>query len=439
MSAEPGTRKGSGLYYGWYVISAMFFMALIGVGPRQGLGLFFDRWTEEFGVSISMLSFMVGVGWVVNGVAHPFVGYLTDRFGGRIVMSLGMVVVGVGSSLMGLSVNFWMLSLVYVPLVSAGLAGILFVPASALASRWFKKRRGAAISLLTSGASVGGMLMVPFMAYMLDVVDWRMSWIVVGVMLLVSSPLLWFVLRNSPRELGLWPDGDDGPADDVASTSASGLGRQGPLAVDRWQVAYRSNPMWVLTFGYVVCGITTGSIAVHFVPYAVSEGISVKTAALAFALLNLINLGGVLATGVISDGLLRKNILTVVYGVRGLSFLSLVVLPADIGLWVFAVVGGISWLASVPQVGALTAEIYGIQRAGTLNGMLTLVHQIGAGAAIFGAGLVFDLSGSYAPFFILAAGTLVFASIISWVLRERECSVRFIAQEGASELAPEGA
>jgi sugar phosphate permease len=438
MSAEPRSRKSAGLYYGWYVIGAMFFMALVGVGPRQGLGLFFDRWTDQFGVSISMLSAMAAVGWLVNGAAHPIIGNLTDRYGGRIVMSVSMVVVGAGSFLLGVSSNLWMLATVYVSLISVGMAGILFVPASALASRWFKRKRGTAISVLTSGASVGGMLMVPFMAYMLDVVDWRMTWMVVGGMLLAASPLLWFVLRNNPRELGLWPDGDDGPADAVASTSASGLGREGPLAVDRWQNAYRTSPMWVLTFGYVVCGITTGSIAVHFVPYAISEGISVKTAALAFALLNLINLAGVLSTGVISDHILRKNLLTVVYAVRGMAFLALVVFPPGTGLWVFAIVGGMSWLASVPQVGALTAEIYGIQRAGTLNGMLTLVHQVGGALAVFGAGLIFDISGSYGPFFIVAAGTLVFASIISWVLRERAVSVRFLEAESPSGLVAEG-
>jgi MFS family permease len=193
--------------------------------------------------------------------------------------------------------------------------------------------------------------------------------------------------------------------------------------------------MWVLTSTYVVCGITTGSIAVHFVPYAVSAGISIRTAALAFALLNLINLMGLLTSGYISDRVLRKNLLTVIYGVRGLAFVSLVVFPADVGLWVFAVVGGASWLATVPQTGALVAEIYGVQRAGVLNGMLTLVHQIGGAAAVFGAGLVFDLTGSYKPFFIVAAATLAFASIMSGVLRERSCSVRYV--QAGPQLAGE--
>jgi hypothetical protein len=70
-----------------------------------------------------------------------------------------------------------------------------------------------------------------------------------------------------------------------------------------------------------------------------------------------------------------------------------------------------------------------------LNGMLTMVHQVGGAAAVFGAGLVFDLSGSYTPFFIVAAATLAFASIMSWVLRERSCSVRYV--EAGPQLAGE--
>ena len=435
MASNTGRAK-RGIFYGWYVIGAMFFMALIAVGPRQGLGLFFETWTETFGISITTLSLIVSAGWVANGVAHPFTGTLTDRYGGRIVMSTSMVALGVGSVLLGFVASPWTLAAVYVLVISPAMAGVLFVPASALASRWFKRQRGTAISVLTSGGSAGGMLVVPFMAYLFVLGDWRMTWMVIGaIMLVVAAPLLWFVLRDNPRDLGLWPDGDDGPADEAAATSITGLGRQGPFAVDRWREAYRTPPMWVLTSTYVVCGITTGSIAVHFVPYAVSAGISISTAALAFALLNLINLIGLLTSGYISDRVLRKNLLTVIYAVRGLAFISLAVFPAGAGLWVFAVVGGASWLATVPQTSALVAEIYGVQRAGVLNGMLTMVHQVGGAAAVFGAGLVFDLSGSYTPFFIVAAATLAFASIMSWVLRERSCSVRYV--EAGPQLAGE--
>ena len=71
--------------------------------------------------------------------------------------------------------------------------------------------------------------------------------------------------------------------------------------------------------------------------------------------------------------------------------------------------------------------------------MLTLVHQFGGAAAVAGAGIIFDLSGSYRPFFIIAAATLVFASIMSWTLREKSCSVRFVQAGSTPGLAPERA
>jgi sugar phosphate permease len=432
MFSHPTTPKGSRIFYGWYIVGAMFFMGLIGVAPRQALGLFFDTWSEEFGVTVSQLSAVAAAGWLINGVSQPIVGALTDRFGGRIVMFVSMIAVGIGTFLIGVTVNIWTLAFVYIPIVSFAMSGILFVPGTALLVRWFKRKRGTAISVYSSGTSIGGMLLIPFMAYLLVLVDWRATWMVVGAaMLLLAAPLIWMVLRNDPRDMGLMPDGDP-MSEETAAGGMKASQRQGPLAVEAWREAYRTPPMWQLTATYVVCGMTTGAIAIHFVPYAVSEGIPVSTAALAFGLLSFINLVGVLTTGFISDHMLRKNMLTLVYGVRGLAFVALVALPSSIGLWAFALIGGVSWLSSVPQTGALTAEIYGIKRAGTLNGMLNLVHQVGGASAVFGAGLVFDLSGSYTPFFIIAAGTLAFASLVSWMVREKACSARFVqANESA--------
>lgn len=426
MATEQSKPKGGRLFYGWYIVGAMFFMGLIGVAPRQALGLFFETWSEEFGVSVSQLSAVAAAGWLVNGISQPIVGGLTDKYGGRIVMFISMIAVGIGTFLIGVTVNLWTLAFVYVPVISFAMSGILFVPGTALLSRWFRRKRGTAISVYSSGTSIGGMLLIPFMAFLFVLVDWRATWMIVGAaMVVLAAPLIWLVLRSDPSEMGLQPDGDPEPV----AVSGGGVPvsqARGPLTVDAWREAYRTPPMWQLTATYVVCGITTGSIAIHFVPYAVSEGISVSTAALAFGLLNLINLIGVLTTGIISDRMLRKNMLTFVYGVRGLAFIALVVLPPGIGLWTFAVIGGVSWLSSVPQTGALTAEIYGVERAGTLNGMLNLVHQIGGAAAVLGAGLIFDLSGSYSLFFIIGAGTLIVASLVSWMVREKQCSVRFV-------------
>ena len=429
---DPPPRRG--LFYGWYVIGAMFFMVMVGVGPRQGLGLFFAIWTHEFGVSVATLSAIAAAGWVASGTSQLIAGGLSDRFGGRIVMSISMLVMGVGTVAVGLSGNVWVFALFYVGVLSFAVGGAIYVPATPVVTRWFRRRRGAALGVLSSGASAGGMLLIPFMAYMLILVDWRITWMILGAMMVsLSFPLLLIVVRNSPRDMGLWPDGDPAPPDVVDSPDAQLTEQPGPLAVSRWRSAYRSAPMWELTFAYMVCGVSTATIAVHFVPFAVDQGISTSTAALAFGLLSLINMLSVILIGVLSDRLLRKNVLAVAYAVRGLAFVGLVLMPASVGIWVFALLAGASWLATVPQTSSLTAEIYGIRKAGTLVGMLSMLHQFGGAAAVLLAGTTFTLLDTYVPAFLTAAALLGSASVVSWLVKEKSCSVRFI------EAGPAGA
>lgn len=423
------------LFYGWYVVGAMFFTVLMGVGARQGYGLFFGEWTAAFGASVSVLSGIAAVGWLVNGLSQPLVGALADRFGGRAVMGISALVMGLGIIGIGLAPNIVVLGFFYIVIVSFAMSGTMFSPAAATLSRWFRRKRGTALGIMTSGASVGGILLVPLMAFMLEITDWRTTWIATGIiMAFVASPVIFIVVRNDPRAMGLAADGAKLQLnrDGSSTSSAEALG---PLAVEKWQTAYRSAPVWQLTMTYVVCGITTATIAVHFVPYAVNEGISARTAALAFAVLSMINMIGVLFVGVISDRILRKNALTVIYAVRGVGFILLLVLPAQWGLWAFAVVGGVSWLATIPATTALAAEIYGVKNAGTINGMLSMLHQFGGALAVFAAGAMFDAFGSYTPAFAIAAGTLVIASLTSWSVRERAYSARF--QTGRLATAPE--
>ena len=171
--------------------------------------------------------------------------------------------------------------------------------------------------------------------------------------------------------------------------------------------------------------VTTASITVHYVRWALSEGIAPTTAALAFGLLSAINAAGVLAIGILSDRLPRRVLLGVVYLIRALAFVLLVVLPGPSALWAFAVVGGASWLATVPLTSSLTADVYGLRRLGTLVGMANFFHQVGGALAVYLFGLAFDLWDSYDLAFLVGAGLLVAAGLLSLSIRERRWSVRY--------------
>ena len=417
-------------YYGWYVVGALFFSMFLGVGLRQGFGIFVETWEREFGATVAAVSVAASIGWFMNGASQVLMGWLIDRVGGRVVVTVATAAMGIGCALMALVNNVFLLVVVYGALMSLASGGLSGGPPTAIAARWFRRRRGTAISVLVSGGSVGGLVLVPFLTYLFVWTNWRAAWLVASAIALVLGvPLLWTAVRNDPRDLGLLPDGD-APADRgqlpvESQRPAVAEAWEGPLAVSRWQSAYRSAPIWQLSVAYWVCGVTTASITVHYVRWALSEGIAPTTAALAFGLLSAINAAGVLAIGILSDRLPRRVLLGVVYLIRALAFVLLVVLPGPSALWAFAVVGGASWLATVPLTSSLTADVYGLRRLGTLVGMANFFHQVGGALAVYLFGLAFDLWDSYDLAFLVGAGLLVAAGLLSLSIRERRWSVRY--------------
>ncbi|MCH8222280.1 MAG: MFS transporter [Chloroflexi bacterium] len=417
-------RSITSAYYGWYVVAALFFMTFIAVGSRQGFGVFVKTWEEEFDTSLTMISVAAALGWLVNGVVQPFFGNFADRFGAKPVILISLIVMGFGTIAMSLMTNVFMLIFLFGFVVSFASGGIMFTTTGTIVARWFRRKRGTAISVLTSGGSVGGLLLVPFAAYVLILSDWRVSWAVMGgLILLLGLPVILLVVRGDPKELGLNPDGDDEEAN-AASVAVADI--RGPLTTENWRDSFASPPMWQLSLGFLVCGITTASIAVHYVRWAEDQSISPGTAALAFGLLSGINAIAVIAIGWLSDKMQRKTLLGIVYLIRAAAFLSLILLPGNIGLWVFAVVGGGSWLATVPLTTSLTADVYGVRALGTLTGLITMSHQLGGAAAVLIFGLVFDAFGTYDPAFWGGFVTLLFAGAISFSIRERRYSVRFV-------------
>ncbi len=437
------SESSGGTFYGWYIVAALFFATFVVIGVRQGFGVFVEAWEEDFGASTTAVSAAAAIGWVLNGLSQPVFGALTDRFGARRVLIYGILGMGSSTLLVATSTNPWLLGITYGLLLSFVSGALSFTPAGALIARWFVRKRGTAMSALTVGGSVSGMIMIPFLAYFLLNASWQTVWLVLGGLILgLGLPVLIVIVRSRPEDMGLLPDGE---IEEVSESAGAGGETRvkvavGPLDVERWEDSFKSAPMWQLSLAYWVCGVTTASIAVHFVRWASSEDISSGTAALAFGLLSGINALGVLFVGTISDRMQRKTLLGLVYLVRGLAFLSLILLPGTAALWAFAIIGGMSWLATVPLTTSLAADVYGLKKLGTLAGLINMAHQLGGGAAVLIFGWVFDRWDTYDPAFAAGAIFLLLAGIISLSIREKRYSSRYspVTRAPAAQAAPAG-
>ena len=398
------------------------FLALVSTGARNSFGIFIIPLEEEFGWSRFTLSIVVGTGFLVNGLTQPFVGHFFDRFNGRKVILTGLIIMGLATVLLSLTFHFLFLFFVFGFVVSIAMSGASMTNTMALLGKWFRRKRATAMALNTSGASLGGLLLVPFGMYLLQATNWRVTWVAFGLMvLLLAVPLAYVFLRNDPTEMGLQPDGD---TQDDAQIAASERQR-GVLEVDRWRDSFRSAPMWQISAAYTVCGVTTGIIAAHFVPYAIDQGVSASMAATIFGVMMGLNVLGGLGAGMLADRFGRKNVLAAVYFMRGAGYVLLLLMPGTLGLWIFAIMAGFSWVASVPLTTSLTADVYGLRALATISGISFLCHQVGSFASILLAGWLFDLTGSYTIPFAIAGSLLFPAALSAFTIKERKYSIRY--------------
>jgi len=126
------------IYYGWLIVGVLFLFNAVGIGTRQGFGIFVDIWGSEWEVNVSSISLAASIGWLVNGLANPIIGQLSDKYGPKIVMVFCSIIVSLSSILVATSYNIFTLSFYYGFLISfaTGTGG----PLGIILSKWFAKR-----------------------------------------------------------------------------------------------------------------------------------------------------------------------------------------------------------------------------------------------------------------------------------------------------------
>ena len=444
-SAPP---QRSGIYYGWYVVVTAMFIAAVTTGARNGFGVFVVPMSDDFEWSRTAISIAAGTGWLMNGITQPLLGHVFDKFNSRKVILISLLVVGLATAGLSLTGVFgdafalYFLIFLFSFVLSTAMSGASIGTLMPLLARWFVKRRTFVLGLVASGSSIGGLILIPFSAYMVELFNWQASWIALGtIVTCLALPLGFVFLRNSPAQMGLLPDGELEPASGGTAPAASR--QRGLFEVDQWHKSFQFPPIWNLSIAYTVCGITVGLLSVHFVPYADEElGVSPTLAGLIFGVLTGLNVIGAIGGGWLADRFRRKNVLGTVYSVRCVAYLVLigglvatqqsislpvVGSPALPSLWIFAVLAGFSWIASVPITTSLTADVYGLRALATIAGISFLCHQIGAFISIILGGVLYDMTGSYLLPFSIAAACLIPAAIASYTINEKKYSVRYQA------------
>ncbi|HSX83050.1 MAG TPA: MFS transporter [Candidatus Saccharimonadia bacterium] len=401
--------------YRWVILTAACIIGFMLVGARETLGNFLKPITGELHWDRETISLIAAINLWLSGLLQPFTGHIMDRFGAKWLFAISVTLYGVGVLLVSFTHTAWYLVVVYGVLVGSATAGSSISLSNALVAQWFPaQRRAFAISVNNACVALGRLALIYLSFYAFTLYGWRWTHIYLGVAIL---------LVTIPAAL-LFP-GHRSTVENRAQAARQRTTVSGPLEVARWSESLKSLPLWQIMGGYFVCGMTV-SLSMHFIAFATDHGYEHAEAVVAQGAMAVVIFCGSLLAGMVSDRIGRKNVLGLAYALRAVAFGTLLLWHHWMALYVFAVLGGLSWLATPPSVTALTGEIYGMRTLGTLGGLSLLAHQIGGGLSVWLAGKFYDLTGGYDFSFTLATLALVGASLVSFSIAERRYSMRYL-------------
>jgi sugar phosphate permease len=393
----------------WWA-AAVTFLALLGAaGFRAVPGVLMDPLHAEFGWSVTTISTAVAVNMALYGLTSPFAAALMERFGIRAVVTGALLVVAAGSGLTVFMTVSWQLILCWGVLVGLGTGSMALALVATVTGRWFVAHRGLVSGVLTAAGATGQLVFLPLIAVVATTYGWRAASLGVAGIAVAVAPLVVWLLRDRPSDVGAVPYG--GTAADEPPVVRTGAAR---VALRGLVDGARTRAFWLLAGGMAICGATTmGLIQPHFVPAAHDHGMPVTVAAGLLALVGIFDVAGTIASGWLTDRVDPRLLLVAYYGFRGLSLLALPVLlgpHVQPGLLAFVVFYGLDWVATIPPTMALARAHFGA-RAPVVFGWIFASHQVGAAAMALAAGILRDRLDHYdAAWF--AGGVLCFVAVV---------------------------
>jgi len=397
MQQEAQTTGGEkrGIYQGWFVVATVTTMLAVTSGARFLFGVVLKPLSEEFGWSREALSSAVTINVVILTLLQPLIGIAVDRWGSRRILLLGTLGTALLSLPITLATQLWQIYLFYSVIAAVSFAAMSPVNIVKLISGWFTKRRGLALSISSSGAAFGQLAVIPIATWVMAQFGWRISyWSIAIVVVAAMLPIGWLFIRDAPAGAT-----DDADAPPVTPSEARAAAAEGPK-ISIWQ-AIRIPAYWQLSFGFFVCGYTMSFTQVHMVPYFLdmpehSAMTMQSVAATALAVVGGASILGALLIGYLADRVGHRVMLAVTYFLRGLSFFILLLAGSNItGIFIAAVVMGVSWTSTTPLTSAMSADIYGRASIGTIFGFIFSAMNIGVGVGSMIAARDYDITGNY--------------------------------------------
>lgn len=411
MSADGATEKHGpgtprpGLFYGWYVVAGVLIIMTVTAGLGfYNLSVYLKAFVAEGGFSVRATSFGTACFFVASGITGLGVASLIERYDPRWVITAGALVSAGATLGAGYVSELWQLYLFYV-LFGAGYAGAALIPGTTLVARWFARKRSIALSVASTGLSLGGIILTPVAASMIDrfglqaATPWLAAGFIIGIV-----PIAWLLIRPSPQALGLGPDGDALQRDESgALLPADGID---------YRAAVRSRFFILSTLAFIFAMMAQVGVIAHQFRLVATRSGSDETAALAVAAMAMASIIGRLAGGWALTIIPSRGFVFALVVGQGIALAFYSQAQSIPALMLATVLFGLTVGNLLMMQPLMLAEAFGLKAYGRIYSLSQLFMTAGVAVGPAAVGLLYDWLGGYEVAFLVMAVSSLLAFLL---------------------------
>jgi len=353
--------------------------------------------------------------YLLTGIAAPFIGGLVDRYGVRGVVAIGSAVAGLGLASLYRLENLWHFYAAYTS-IGVSMAAVGQVPSSAVVSNWFKRRRGTAIGIMSTGIGAGIFILGPFIgAYIMPHFGWRASYLTLALITWMHIPLALFVLRTKPADMRLDPDGLAAPEkiEEITKTSVAPTGLTPRMALG-------TPAFWLLAVTFFISGHSSLGVFHSQIPHLQDIGFPMGHAATALTSFGLGSAIGKFIFGWLCDRIKAKYASAISFFLLALGTIILLCVRSTSQMpiiWLYSIVLGLGAGGWLPTMSMLTNIYFGLKSYGAIFGMISLAQGIGGAIGPYFAGYMYDSIHTYRSAFYIFLTTFGVAILAVLLVR----------------------
>lgn len=376
------------IFFGWYILSAVFLVSAITFcSGYYTISVFLEPLKKEFNSSTTQISIGFTIAAILVGFLTPIVGVIISKIGVKKILLFGITVESLTLFCASFMQSLWHYHLMMFVL-AFGLISVSLVPCQTIVADWFVKKRGLAMGVTMTSTGFGGMAMVLLAGQVIDVLDWRWAYRILGLVnFFIVLPVVFFFIKNKPQDIDQLPDGvsfDDGKTDSVEPISANMSVKEGIKSISFYLCC-------ALNFSFYFCnGAMTQHAIAMVTSYGSQNAYQIWSTALGFGMFARLSFGALADRFSLKPLLFLGCLFNIIWMAAFLLFPT-----APFINYIFMVLYGLSPGVFVTLFPLLVSQIYGTYNLSKFLGVFGSLMIIGLGLGPLVLGNVFDSTGSY--------------------------------------------